>query len=81
MNKIQKFPVQFEIEEQWMLDLFSDALRKREKEIVIKLAKITLWMDALERNDYSNISGEMLREMMRSKDSPIEIRLLNEWKA
>lgn len=81
MKVSQKFPIQFEIEEQWMLDLFSGALRKREKEIQVKMAKITLWIDALERNDYSNISGEMLREMMRDKDSPIEIRLLNEWKA
>lgn len=78
MKGLQKFPVQFEIEEQWMLDLFSDALRKREKEIQVKLAKITLWIDALERNDYSNISGEMLREMMRDKNSPIEIKLLTE---
>jgi hypothetical protein len=54
------------------------ALEARKKEIEIKIAKITLMIDALERNDYSNLSESLKSELFAIDDPPKELLLLAE---
>lgn len=73
-----KFPVTlvYEEKDKFVLEAFWDTLKRIEKEKQVELAKVTLLIDAYERGDFSNVSGQMLREMMRDDKS---IKLLNQF--